>query len=246
MRVPFFLFALSASALAHGVVLWFAHKQPSKLPTVAVELGEISVEILETLSTAPSPAIDASTKKQPEPRPETPKEAVEEESAPPPLDLPLDKINDWINSTRRAVVEAIEQVRKQPAEVPQKDEKPMPEEVVEESAPAEAPASSPTLARLGVPEKRQGVRAEAKLKIGTRPTYPFEAIQRGLEGRVLLRISIDPDGTVREVVVLESSGHVILDQAALTFARSMSLEPATVDGVPVTSDVLLPVSFKLR
>jgi len=49
--------------------------------------------------------------------------------------------------------------------------------------------------------------------------YPGEARRRNLYGELRLLVSITPDGALYEVSVLESSGHKILDDAALRIVR---------------------------
>ena len=49
--------------------------------------------------------------------------------------------------------------------------------------------------------------------------YPGEARRRNLYGELRLLVSITPDGALQEVSVLESSGHKILDDAALRIVR---------------------------
>ena len=45
--------------------------------------------------------------------------------------------------------------------------------------------------------------------------YPQEALQRRLTGDLRLSVAINPTGTIHSVEILESSGHRILDQAAV-------------------------------
>ena len=45
--------------------------------------------------------------------------------------------------------------------------------------------------------------------------YPQEALQRRLTGDLRLSVAINPNGTIHSVEILESSGHRILDQAAV-------------------------------
>ena len=45
--------------------------------------------------------------------------------------------------------------------------------------------------------------------------YPDEARRRNLSGSLLLDVAINPDGSVREITVRRSSGHQILDDAAV-------------------------------
>ncbi len=45
--------------------------------------------------------------------------------------------------------------------------------------------------------------------------YPQEALNRRITGSLRLSVAINPDGTIHEVEVLQSSGHRMLDQAAV-------------------------------
>ena len=49
--------------------------------------------------------------------------------------------------------------------------------------------------------------------------YPQEARSRGLSGSLRLLVTITAEGTLRDVRVLETSGHRILDEAALHIVR---------------------------
>ena len=71
--------------------------------------------------------------------------------------------------------------------------------------------------------------------------YPQEAIARGLEGEVLVLIIIDEGGQVSGARVEQSSGHRILDDAALRAVRSLRSLPADAP-----REALLPVRFRLR
>lgn len=51
------------------------------------------------------------------------------------------------------------------------------------------------------------------------PTYPTIARRRSWEGTVLLGIDCDAEGVVRLVTVLRSSGHQVLDDAAVAAVR---------------------------
>lgn len=78
------------------------------------------------------------------------------------------------------------------------------------------------------------------------PRYPNEARRRGWEGRVLLEVAVGPDGRVREVRELDSSGHDVLDRAAVEAVRQWRFTPATRFGQPVADTVKVPVRFALR
>jgi len=77
------------------------------------------------------------------------------------------------------------------------------------------------------------------------PAYPFVARRRGQEGRVLLRLTIDSDGTLLDVEVMEATAPSFAKAAVGAVKRSTFL-PATRNGTRVSSRALLPVSFTLR
>lgn len=77
------------------------------------------------------------------------------------------------------------------------------------------------------------------------PAYPPQAIARGIEGTVLLRALIGPDGETLEIRIHRSSGAVLLDQAAVEAVRRWAFRPALVGGRTVPAWVEVPVRFRL-
>lgn len=53
-------------------------------------------------------------------------------------------------------------------------------------------------------------------RIASKKTYPYTARSKGLEGKVRVRIVINPDGTLAQTDILEPSEHEILNKACLT------------------------------
>jgi len=78
-----------------------------------------------------------------------------------------------------------------------------------------------------------------------KPDYPTVARQFGLTGRVLMRVLVEPDGMPREIVIANSSGHDMLDQAALKSVRAWRFLPARRAGEAYASWVEFPVRFDL-
>lgn len=78
------------------------------------------------------------------------------------------------------------------------------------------------------------------------PGYPPAALQRGVEGLVLVRLEVGPDGRVRGAEVLESSGSPLLDEAALAALSRWRFAPGLRRGEPVPTTVDVPVAFRLR
>ena len=71
--------------------------------------------------------------------------------------------------------------------------------------------------------------------------YPPEAIARGLEGEALVLLFLDESGNAVAARLEESSGHALLDDAAVRAARLLRALPASAP-----REVLLPVRFRLR
>jgi protein TonB len=88
-------------------------------------------------------------------------------------------------------------------------------------------------------------RTEARLVAGQKPTYPREAQLRGMEGEVLLWLNISADGDVLEAKVHRSSGHRMLDDHTLRFARTLDFVPARRGQIAIPTTVLLPVRYRL-
>jgi len=77
------------------------------------------------------------------------------------------------------------------------------------------------------------------------PYYPRIARQNGYEGRVLIKVWVNEEGKVVEIKVLEFSGHRVLAQSARKALRKWRFKPAKRFGLPVSSDLVIPVVFRL-
>ena len=78
------------------------------------------------------------------------------------------------------------------------------------------------------------------------PRYPFVARMRGWEGKTVLQAHVAADGTVSDATVRTSSGHGLLDRAALEAVRAWTFEPATRTGRAVDTVVHVPIRFALE
>ncbi|HEY7647683.1 MAG TPA: energy transducer TonB [Methylomirabilota bacterium] len=76
--------------------------------------------------------------------------------------------------------------------------------------------------------------------------YPATARRRGLTGTVVLELTVRPDGAIGQVVVVDSSSHAALDQAAIDSVRSLRPQPYPADLPSRTLHVRLPVVFELQ
>lgn len=78
------------------------------------------------------------------------------------------------------------------------------------------------------------------------PRYPYAALRRRLEGRVLLRVDVDATGRATHVIVRRSSGFPILDEAAISAVLAWRFRPAIVGGTAGPGTIDVPIEFRLR
>lgn len=74
--------------------------------------------------------------------------------------------------------------------------------------------------------------------------YPAQARRLGVEGKVVLRLTVNPEGRVEKVEILDGPGFG-LNQAAAEAARRLRFRPATLDGRPVAVRIRYTYTFVL-
>jgi protein TonB len=79
----------------------------------------------------------------------------------------------------------------------------------------------------------------------TNDYYPEASRRNNEEGRGLVHICVDVRGRVTEAQVSSSTGHPLLDEAAVKLAKAYRFRPATQAGKPVPQCTALPVRFTL-
>lgn len=117
-----------------------------------------------------------------------------------------------------------------------------PEPEPEPKPPEPAPAKSDSAPS----DNKPTVISAARYRKKTPVRYPSVARRRGLSGTVLLHVLVSTDGKGQKFKVAKSSGHDVLDKAALRSVRNWLFEPNTRNGVPQISWVSFPVEFKLN
>lgn len=115
-------------------------------------------------------------------------------------------------------------------------------------APAQDIAPAPDTARTDAPAPPSVSmpRFDAAYLNNPAPAYPSLSRRLGEEGRVLLRVFVDPDGRAREVHIQGASGHARLDRAAQEAVARWRFVPARRGEESVGAWVLVPVSFTLK
>lgn len=109
-----------------------------------------------------------------------------------------------------------------------------------ESPPAMAPTAAPKAAPQPAKAPVRQVQAAQK-KLAEHLYYPAEAIAGNLEGEVRLILTLAPDGGIADVQLAASSGHRLLDDAAIRAAWAMGRLPGVA-----ARELILPVIFRLQ
>ena len=103
--------------------------------------------------------------------------------------------------------------------------------------PAPPPAPAPV---------RTGVSISASYAASNRPPMqPARSLRNNEEGKVILRVQVQADGSAGEVQIRTSSGFPLLDEAARSAVQTWRFNPATSDGKAVAEWYLVPIIFKL-
>jgi protein TonB len=164
---------------------------------------------------------------KPEPAPPTPPVVT------PPKPKPLPRMIVTQKPTP-SPIEAVP-VEPEPAESPPAEPEPAaPPVTAVEAAPAELPPVTPPsyiAAYLNNPA----------------PEYSYAAKRAGEQGKVLLRVLVNAQGTADEVRLEQGSGYARLDEAAMHTVRvRWRFVPARQGDTPVAAWVIVPITFKLK
>lgn len=181
----------------------------------------------------PAPRLEPQTKPKPQPKPK-PKPTVQ-----PRPELPPSRTAITEHATDAAA--AAEQVAAAP---PAPSASPAPGASTSGAAPAAvAPApSGPSPAAPAVTPPR----TDAAHLNNPVPRYPPVSRRLGEEGRVMLDVHIQPDGSVGEIRVRSSSGSKRLDQAALDAVKRWRYVPARRGDVAIAFWYVQPIAFSLH
>lgn len=77
------------------------------------------------------------------------------------------------------------------------------------------------------------------------PDYPEQALERGWEGSVILRVKVLANGSPDTISVKQSSGKKLLDSAAIRTVKQWKFSPALKGKTPVEGWVDVPIHYQL-
>ena len=91
--------------------------------------------------------------------------------------------------------------------------------------------------------------SKALYKIGSinnpHPPYPLIARKKGFEGKLILEVLVNEDGSVRSTSIRESSGYEILDTVSKETVEKWTFIPAKKMGRAVKDNIQVPIKFIL-
>ena len=113
-----------------------------------------------------------------------------------------------------------------------------------DAAPPDEPAAEESpVARPSIPDRSPDYRAT--YLNNPVPQYPNAARRRGLQGRVLLHVEVLASGYCGHIDIQRSSGHGLLDEAAVEAVKQWRFVPAQHMGMAVTRWMMVPIRFQL-
>jgi len=218
-----FLIALLFSAISHAVAMTLINPGDTPAPATApLQLALLSTPKPATGASTPAPIPDTQTpranKQVPEPMPVTEPKPV------------------------------IKRVRQPQPPRPHPQAKPAPPLPQTQPA-ASARSTVATSSRLtALPESVPTITVPRKVEYlyNPSPDYPPRARRLGLEGEVLIRTRVLSNGEPDELVLAQSSGYELLDQAAMKAVRKWRFHPARRSDERIASWVEIPVRFRLE
>jgi len=126
--------------------------------------------------------------------------------------------------------------------------------VEQQTTPAPAPRVPQAIASASPPAAGQPMladmmleppRADAGYLKNPPPAYPKMLLKRGVEGSVLVRARVQDDGRCSQVLLKESSGFRLFDEAALSAVRGWRFVPARQGTQTVVAWVDIPIAFRI-
>ena len=104
--------------------------------------------------------------------------------------------------------------------------------------------------RCAVKLIRETLATTTKKSVGLKrhilPVYPGIAKKENWEGTVVLRVAVQPNGRPEVPITVQwSSGHQVLDDAAIAAVTRWTFHPEKDGNIPIRSIVEIPIKFSL-
>lgn len=177
--------------------------------------------------------------------------------------LPKKSLDPVVTEESKAITSSAEMVCMAPQEVPSDDSSELFADSQLDIAPGEKGATldeAPQDTERMVPEAvedglldstlvsapQSQIEAVPNYRSNPLPEYPYLARQKHWEGVVWLLVDVSSKGWVDDLRIEKSCGHRILDRTAKRTVSRWQFSPATRAGLAVSSQVRIPVRFRLE
>jgi len=141
--------------------------------------------------------------------------------------------------------QALKELEKLPQKAPEKAEETKPEPISPTNHNTSKPLPSPN--QVSLEARGAFLQQKAKAVHCPSPSYPRAARERKMEGTVILRLGVEADGSINSIRIVQSSGHRLLDRAAMkTVRKKWEFTPSVEQGLPIESSLDIEISFRLR
>jgi len=241
LRQEFGLPAVLSVAL-HGLVGLALGAFTLSTPVMPTQPEELKVDLVSLEPAPPAPARSVASSAALAPA--VPNQPVEQAADPAPSSRDLPLVLAPAMPPASAFPETVAFSAPEPAEPPLSLSESM--EAVALSRPLPITTSGSARLLRDTTAEAGSVRSRVQFGNNPRPEYPRAAREAGWEGTTVLQIVVLPDGTVGSVTVHRTSGHAVLDEAALTAVKSWQFVPARDGNFPIRSVVRLPIRFDLK
>ena len=78
------------------------------------------------------------------------------------------------------------------------------------------------------------------------PVYPYKAREQGIEGIVQIKMLINTDGTIGDLIIMDARPRNLFEEAVLKTVPRWKFSPGKIEGKPVTAWVVTTVRFELK
>lgn len=259
----------AAVLLAHAAALWALHSGWRPPASTTVELARVEVELRAqapgVAATAPAPAASAPT--GPAPR-ATPERAPHPEPPPPPAPMPTPMPTQMppAPASPSPASDRLPQAAPVPPNPQGAAAAPATPQTPQHAAPSQATPGSAASAQGSSSAAAQGPIEAAAGRTAAAPAaplivppsssaahlhnpappYPLLSRRLGEQGRVLLRVRIEADGSASAAQIYASSGFVRLDHAAQQAVLRWRFVPGSRNGEAQPMWFLVPIHFVLE
>jgi protein TonB len=252
VNVPRYVIAGGASLVIHAAMLFvaqeskvFAMPAGSQSNTVSINFTPKSVPSQAQKKTVTEPVEPEPIKEtlsHPEPKPVEPKAVEPKQAKPAPKKKAITNKPQPKKVEKKVVEKTVEKkpIQKKPVTQPEKLADKKVDKNMDESA------NQPRQVNQGVSNQEPVLITRPSFSARpTPPSYPRQARRRGVEGVATYEVWLDAEGKQIKQALVNSSGALMLDNAALKAIKKWKFSPHTVNGRAIAHRVQIPVRFKL-